>query len=173
MARSVEGRLVAMKFTNVDGVLVRVNCETNATFSIDTDTTELSPCKGGTTSGWAESIVNSRNWTIEAEGRIVLEPGVPPVQWGGFNNFISLILQSITSEVEFGTTIGENPHTNGFLITGITNITAMEIDAPSDDVVTFSATFSGIGAPTFNWGDAATTGMTAPTNPPPGENGTT
>lgn len=114
----------------IDGVAVA--CSKSCSLSIEQDLPDAS-CKGS--NGWAEHINGQKSWSIECEGLLDFS-----ATYGGQSASTALINgTSATLLFTTGTS-------NDIEWTGTANVSSLSIESGMEDVVTYSASFTGTGA---------------------------
>lgn len=91
------------------------------------------------TAGWAQNIPGQGSWSIDVDGLVL--NGVPgsEEETASFKSMLQAYLNDELLEIEFN-----DP--TGISFSGQAYMTSLPIEAPMDDVMTYSTSFSGQGA---------------------------
>ena len=148
MAGALQGKLIGVK---LNGVYVR--CQTDATLTITSNTTDTDPCKPGedestNASSWVTHSVDSKAWTLSVTAKSFAD-----IQAGVLdNNDVAALMITGNPEVEitFQTIrTTDYDHDAIFVYEGTGTLTSFTVNAPSTGESTYDIEVTGNGALTF------------------------
>ena len=132
-AKAVAGKDILLCVYNADGSkLLAVSGQQSLTINRSADEIEVN--SKDTQGGWKSKISGMKEWSIDNEGLYVTSEESHQVLGAAFENSDPVCLKIVNTKSQ------EN------LLGGVAYVTEYTLEAPYDDAMTYSATFSGNGA---------------------------
>lgn len=132
-AKAVAGKDILLSVYNADGSkLLAVSGQQTLTINRSADEIEVN--SKDTEGGWKSKIAGMKEWSIDNEGLYVISEDSHKALGTAFENSDPVCLKVV------------NIKTQQALFGGVAYVTEYTLEAPYDDAMTYSATFSGNGA---------------------------